>query len=329
MGLSHFAIANALPDAGVVAICDTSRYVLSMLRKHTGVQTYTDVGEMIREAGLDCLFVATPTSTHFECARTALEHDLHLFVEKPLTLSPAQSEQLASLAAQRKRINMVGFHNRFIATFREARRLVRGGALGEITAVNGSAFGPVVLKERGSTWRSRKAEGGGCLHDYACHVVDLLNFLLGKPQRVLSGQMRSIYSRDVEDAVSAVIDYGHAKAQVETNWSDDTVRKMTTTVSVKGDRGELLVDRQELRIDLLSGPHGAYPPGRTTRHITDLQEPVPFYLRGEEYSAQVYSFFDAIRSGTLEHENSFASACDTDRVLDSIARASDATRSAS
>ena len=38
MGLSHFAIANAMPDTAVVAVCDTSRYVLSVLKKYVGVR---------------------------------------------------------------------------------------------------------------------------------------------------------------------------------------------------------------------------------------------------------------------------------------------------
>ena len=50
MGLSHFAIANALPDTAVVAVCDTSRYVVSLLKKYAGVQTFTHYQEMIDEA---------------------------------------------------------------------------------------------------------------------------------------------------------------------------------------------------------------------------------------------------------------------------------------
>jgi predicted dehydrogenase len=82
MGLSHFAIANALPDAAVVAVCDTSRYVLSVLRKYAGIQTFTHHDEMIDEAHLDAVIVATPTSTHFTYARDA-GTDAHVFVEKP------------------------------------------------------------------------------------------------------------------------------------------------------------------------------------------------------------------------------------------------------
>jgi len=323
MGLSHFAVANALPGASVAAVCDTSRYVLSVLRKYAGVETYPSAEEMIEKANLDCVIVATPTSTHFSVAKQAIEKGLHLFVEKPLTLSSAQSRALSDLARQRKVVNQVGFHNRFIGTFMRARALIREGALGTVSNIHGSAFGQVVVKEQGSTWRSRKSEGGGCLHDYACHVVDLMNFLVGPPAKVSGARMQRIFSNDVEDAVSAVFDYGSAMSGIlETNWSDDTVRKMSTTVVVYGTRGKLVADRQELKVYLRSGcAFDGYEEGWNTSYITELQEPVPFYLRGEEYSAQLDAFFSAIRKGDLEHENSFASSCEADRILELIQQA--------
>ena len=141
MGLSHFSVVNAMRDAGVVAVCDTSRYVLSVLNKYVGVETFTSPEEMIERAGLDAVFIATPSSTHFDCARHALDRGLHLFVEKPLTLSPAQSKALSAMAIERKRVNQVGFHNRFIGTFQQAERLIKPGALGEVSNIHGSAFG--------------------------------------------------------------------------------------------------------------------------------------------------------------------------------------------
>jgi len=163
---------------------------------------------MFDSARLDCVLVATPTSTHFEAASDALERGLHVFVEKPLCLDPVQSKRLAELAKARNRASQVGYHNRFIGTFRELRRLVRAGALGEVYHISGSAFGQVVIRPKsGSTWRSKKSEGGGCLHDYASHVVDLMNFIVGPPERVLGAQLRRIYSKDVEDAVYATFRY--------------------------------------------------------------------------------------------------------------------------
>jgi scyllo-inositol 2-dehydrogenase (NADP+) len=326
MGVSHFAIANALPDTAVVAVCDTSSYVVSLLKKYGGVQTFAHFKDMIDEARPDAVIVATPTSTHFACAQYALRRDVHIFVEKPLTLSPAESHALSELAIERRRVNQVGFHNRFIGTFREAQRLLRSGVLGKLSNVHGSAFGQVVTKEQNRTWRGSESEGGGCLHDYASHVIDLLNFLLGPPIRVHGASLRTIFSQNVDDAVSAVLAYPFDVTGIlETNWSDDTYRKMTTTVTVHGTGGKLIVDRQELKV-YLREPRGFedYVEGWNVRYITGLQKPVAFYLRGEEYSAQLEAFIDAIRTSNMAHENSFASAYETDRVVDLILQANKA-----
>src|SRR5205814_6886830 len=120
-----------------------------------------------------------------------------------------QSRELSELATRRRRVNQVGFHYRFLGTFREAQRLLQAGALGTLTKIHGTAVGPVVIKEQNSTWRAKKIEGGGCLHDYACHVVDLMNFLVGPPSRVERARMQTIFSNDVEDAVSAVFAYAN------------------------------------------------------------------------------------------------------------------------
>jgi predicted dehydrogenase len=324
MGISHYAILGAHARATVAAVCDSTTYVTSALRKHLGVRTYKDHCKMIDGAELDAVLVATPTATHFEVARYALEHGLHVFVEKPLCLDPGQSRRLAELARAKGCANQVGYHNRFVATFREAARLVRAGALGDVYHVGGSAFGQVVVRTKtGLTWRSRRSEGGGCLHDYASHVVDLMNFVVGPPERVLSAQLRSVYSKDVEDAVYAQFRYPNgASGLLETNWSDETYRKMSTTLVVYGTSGKLVADRQELRVYLRAGAgFEGYPTGWTPRYITELQEPVAFYLRGEEYSAQLDHFLSAAERRSAEHENSFASASETDSTIDLIQRA--------
>ena len=153
-----------------------------------------------------------------------------------------------------------------------------------------------------------------------------MNFVVGPPERVLAATLRRIYSKDVEDAVYATFHYaGGASGQLETNWSDDSYRKMTTQIAVHGTRGKVIADRQECKVYLRTGAEfEGYPAEWTIRYITDLQAPVAFYLRGEEYSAQIDSFMDAVERATHDHENSFASACETDRVIDAIAKAAQA-----
>jgi scyllo-inositol 2-dehydrogenase (NADP+) len=324
MGISHYAILGAHPDVRVTAICDNAGYITSTLRRHTGVKTFKDYRRMIDTAGLDFVLIATPTRTHFEAAEYALSRGLHVFVEKPLCLDPNQSKRLAELALSRGRANQVGYHNRFIGTFQETARLVKSGAIGEVYHITGSAFGQVVIRPKtGATWRAKKSEGGGCLHDYASHVVDLMNFVMGPPEKIIGAHLKNIFSESVEDAVYATFKYpSGASGSLETNWSDETYRKMSTTITVYGKNGKIITDRQECRVFMKPGAGTEqYPDGWTIRYITDLQAPVSYYLRGEEYSAQLDAFVEACKRRDPEHENSFSSAYDTDRTIDMVMRA--------
>ena len=323
MHLHHLAARRDLFE--LVGLAEPSATVREALGARYGIAgLHPHYGGLLDQGELDALLVCSPAGTHAEVVLTALDAGIHVFVEKPLCLDPVDSMRLADLAKRRSRANQVGYHHRFIATFRETRRLVQAGAIGEVYHISGSAFGAVVVRPKsGRTWRARKSEGGGCLHDYASHVVDLMNFIVGPPERVLGAHLRRIYSKDVEDAVYATFRYpGGASGQLETNWSDNSYRKMSTTMAVYGTRGKIVADRQECKIYLRSGAEfEQYPAGWTIRYITDLQPPVAYYLRGEEYSAQIDAFIDAVERGTAEHENSFASACETDRVIDLISKA--------
>jgi predicted dehydrogenase len=320
MGVSHCAIVRAQPDVELAAVCEPSSFVTAAVEKYAGLTCYKDYKKMIDSAGLDCVFITTPTRFHFEMVQYALEAGLHVFVEKPFCLTPEDGRQLVDLAARKQVVNQVGYHNRFIGTFREMRRLVQTGAIGEVYHILGEAYGPVVLKEKGGTWRSDSSEGGGCLYDYATHVVNLIQFAVGSPGSVGGSVLRSIYSGGVDDAVYAALFFpGSASGQLSVNWSDETYRKMSTQLTILGKRGKIIADAQELKVYFREQPaESCYEKGWNMRWVTDLSLDVGFYLRGEEYSAQIEYFIDCIKNRNLDNINSFANAQATDYVADLI-----------
>jgi predicted dehydrogenase len=329
MGISHYAILNAHPEIDLAAVCDSAQYVLGVLSKYTGVRTYSDYRRMIDEAALDCVVVATPSKTHAEIVRYALDHDLDVFCEKPFVLDPRDGEQLVELARQRARVTQVGYHYRFVGAFREAKRLISAGAIGRIHHVRAEAYGPVVLRPKGSTWRGARAEGGGCLYDYASHAIDLVNFLVGRPTAVSGTSLGKVFSRDVEDEVYATLHFPDgASGQLAVNWSDPSYRRMTTRVSVWGSNGRITADRQECQIYLREQAEGVpdVGPGWTVRYTTELTEPVWFYLRGEEYSAQIDRFVQDVKLRRTDGVNSFTSALAADRVVEMLLRDAESPR---
>jgi len=318
MGLSHQALLNMHPGVELAAVCDSSGYVLGVLKKHTGMATYGDYEEMLAEADLDAVLIATPSRFHAEMVRSALERGLHVFCEKPLTLDPEDSERLAETASQRGLVTQVGYHNRFIATFAELKALLEAGAIGEVTHAFGEAYGPVVLKAKGKTWRSQSGEGGGCLYDYAAHVINLINWYMGEPTGVGGTALPRVFSRETDDGAFSTLYFPAGKTgQISVNWSDESQRKMTTRINVWGTAGRIYADRQECQVylrDTASIPAG-YEEGWNVRYTTELTDPVWFYLRGEEYSAQIDAFVRQVEAGREDGVNGFASAAVTDRAI--------------
>jgi scyllo-inositol 2-dehydrogenase (NADP+) len=321
MGLSHLSMIRPHPDVEVVAVCDSTRYLLDVLEKYTGVPSYHDYDEMLATASLDAIIIATPTHVHAPMVRKAIDRGLHVFCEKPFVLDPEDGESLVAAAAARGLVTQVGYHNRFVGSFREVKRLLDAGAIGDVVGGLAEAYGPVVLKPAGRTWRSKASMGGGCLYDYAAHPLDLVSWYLGAPQEV-RGQLVPVFSRKLDDIVTATLNYPKASVQLSVNWSDESERKMTTQVTLWGTGGRIFADRQEIRVYLREGSEATIPegynPGWNVRYTTELMAAPYFYVRGEEYSAQLDAFVQRIRTGATTGENDFSSALRTDRTIAKI-----------
>jgi predicted dehydrogenase len=320
MGISHAAIVNPHPDVDLVGVCDTSSIVLEAFKKFTGISVYDDYRNMIDTEKPEFVIVASPTKYHYEMVRYALEREVHTFCEKPFSLTLKEGEEMVRLAEMKGVVNQVGFHNHFIGTFRELKRILKSGIIGELVHFSGEAYGPVVVREKGETWRSDPREGGGCLFDYASHVINLIQEILGNPVKASGSQLKKIYSRKVEDAVYSVLTLESGLTGVlSVNWSDETYRKMSTSLMVMGKKGKIICDATELKIYLKeANPGENLEKGWTIKYITDLAIPVDFYLRGEEYSAQIDHFVKCVKAKKQTEINSFSQALRTDRAIELI-----------
>jgi scyllo-inositol 2-dehydrogenase (NADP+) len=331
MGLSHCAIINTHPNVELVAVCDSAEYLLDIFSKYSHLKTYTNYRKLLASEDLDAVFVATPSRHHAEMVRAALEAGLHVFCEKPFCLDTADGLALAELAEKKGLVNQVGYHYRFVGAFREMKRLLDCNILSTVHHIRAEAYGPVVLRPKGRTWRTNKVEGGGCLYDYASHAIDLMNYMVGRPRAVGGTIMNRLFSGDVEDEVYSNFFYANGMTgQIASNWSDESCRKMSTKISIWGTNGKIVADRQELQVyirDLSHAPAG-FNKGWNTRYTTDLTEPVWFYLRGEEYSAQIHHFIEVIMTGKKSTLSTFRSAIDADFVAQAMTRDSEGKASA-
>jgi len=320
MGISHFGILKAHPGVNLCAICDKSKMMSWGLSKYSGVKTYSKFEQMIKKENLDAVFIATPTKFHAEQVKISLENNLHVFVEKPFCLDAKDSQQVTEEAERRDLVTQVGYHNRFIGTFIRAKECIDKGYIGNVYHIRGEAYGPVITKKQKESWRTQKSEGGGCLYDYSAHVINLMEFFVGKSSKVENAILQKIYSTGTEDAVFVDFLYpGNLTGRLTVNWSDETYRKMVTSATIMGDAGKIVVNAQELRVYLNNDvDDDSLEKGWNVSYLTDHSIPVNFYLRGEEYSAQIDNFIQAIESRTTDNINSFKSVLNTDLTISEI-----------
>ena len=320
MGISHLSILGAHPDVQIDGVCDTSKVVLDVLGKYSSFPCFDDHKKMLERTKPDAVLVSVPTRFHYELVKELLQRSIHVFSEKPFCLNPDQSSELAQLAAQMQVVNQVGYHNKFVGTFQEVKNVVNGGFLGTIYHFSGEAYGPVVVRNKSGSWRSDPKEGGGCLMDYASHVIDLIIDVLGPIENSRGSILKSIFSENVDDAVYSLLTLSsNVTGILSVNWSDDTYRKMSTTLTVVGTNGKIISDANEMKVHFRSDniPKG-YSKGWNVKYVTDLTKNVDFYLRGEEYSAQLDYFIAACQGKHPNVINTFHSAWLTDKAISII-----------
>ena len=320
MGLSHCAIIGGLSNVHLQAVCDPSSLVIKAFKKYTKVDCYKNYKDLIDSADIDCVIIAIPTKMHAEVVEYSLNKGLHVFCEKPFVLDLEDGVKLTDLAESKGLISQVGFHNRYVGTFNKMKVLLSDSVIGDVYHFHAKSNGPVIVKEKAGNWRAKASEGGGCLFDYASHVVNLVEYLIANIERVDGVMLKKIFYKDVEDAVYSNLYLENGiSGNLTVNWSDETYRKMSTEVMVLGKSGKIICDAQELKIFLKepSSKHNLIN-GCNTLYITDTTDQVSFYLRGEEYTSQLDDFINSINNKNLDGRNSFRKSLSADFAIKKI-----------
>src|SRR5258706_10592217 len=121
LGRFHAQKYASLPDCTLIAVVDTLQEAGAALAAELGTRHLRDYREALGR--VDAVSVVTPTPSHFEVARAFLESGAHVLVEKPITETVLQAQQLIGAARQARRVLQVGHPERFHPT------TVSGGAL--------------------------------------------------------------------------------------------------------------------------------------------------------------------------------------------------------
>ena len=130
LGAFHARVLRGLPGVDELRINDADAGRAAALAKTLGAKHATSIDAAL--AGADAAVIVTPTGTHAELIRRALDEGLAVFCEKPIALDLESTKRVVDHVEKAKGRVQIGFQRRFDAGFQEARRRVRGGELGTV-----------------------------------------------------------------------------------------------------------------------------------------------------------------------------------------------------
>lgn len=320
MGLTHYSILNTHPDVQFVAVCDTSKFMLKNLKRYTSLKLFNDYQRMLDEVEMDFVIVATPTISHGEIVKAAIQKGLHMFVEKPFSLTAREGSELVEMVEGTELVNQVGYFLRFNDVLLVVKQLIDENLIGDVIHYKNEMYGCTVLKSSKSSWRSKKEMGGGCMLDFASHCIDLVSFLFGAVEAASGSVLKCIYSADVEDAVYTMLEHKNGPCgNIMVNWSDSSYRRPFNRIEIFGTKGKIVADRQEYQLYLRQADNsGRFETGWNVHYLPELEKSVRFSIRGSDFTNQLDHFILCIKDKNVRTVCTFADALQTDFVIEKI-----------
>lgn len=282
MGVAHAAVLSMIPDCEVVGLADHHPALGKSLRgMGHRAPFFRQAGKMIQKTKPDAVFVCTQSDSHGSIARMALEAGCAVFIEKPLTHTLADAEELAKCAASQPRPVACGYTLAYVPIFAAARHAIVVGALGAIRQARSSMYLSQTFGPRKGWMYDARRSGGGVLMNVSSHLLFLLQWCLGRPVEVRA-KANKIFSQ-VEDELHAMMRLENGtEIGFDSSWSVPGYPYSAVVIEVEGSNGRMLVSNDALELEL-SSEGGGYSRGSTLIREADLPQPARFHVNSEGY----------------------------------------------
>lgn len=258
-----------LPEAELVAVCDSRREALNALRRRLpGVHRTTKFDELLQEPSIEAIVIATPVSSHYELAMRALEAGKHVVVEKPLAASAAEAEELVDLAKRRELVLMPGHTFLYSPAVNLIRSLIQRGELGDIYFVSMSRVNLGLHQSDVSV-----------VWDLGPHDFSILAYWLDESPVSVAASARACVMPGTADVAFVNLEFpSQTIAHVELSWLSPSKLRRTTIV---GSEKMVVYD------DVSNEPVRVFDSGATLRDPESFGEFTLTYRTGDIVSPRV------------------------------------------
>ncbi len=196
-------------QCSVLAVCDSRRERADRVGREFGVPNVTQHPEaLLAVPGVDLVVVATPSFTHFDLARAALDAGKHVLVMKPLTTSTAHAQELVALAESKGLLLAVDHTFVFTGAVRHMKQLIDAGTIGELYYFDSVRINlGLIQTDINVVW------------DLAPHDVSIMDYLIDLEPTAVSAQAASHGASPTENIAYLTVRFGESLlGHVHVNW---------------------------------------------------------------------------------------------------------------
>ncbi|GFN33360.1 oxidoreductase [Paenibacillus curdlanolyticus] len=218
------------PKPVMQAICGRDPQGVEQARSQFGwLSAETDWRKLVARDDIDLIDINAPSDAHKEIAIAAAAAGKHLFCEKPLALTLADSREMLAAAEKAGVTHMVGFNYRFAPAVQLAKKLIEEGRLGKIYHFRAWFLQDWIIDPSFPlVWRLQKEIAGSGSHgDLGAHLIDMARFLVGEFSEVVGMSETFIKQRPLPTAMTGLSAKGAADAPLGDVTVDDAMLFMT------------------------------------------------------------------------------------------------------
>jgi scyllo-inositol 2-dehydrogenase (NADP+) len=200
----HAPLISSVEGLELAAVVE--RHTDQAKQRYPHVTTYRTLEELLADASIQLVVVATPSGTHFEVAKQVLAAGRNVVVDKPVSVSSGEIGQLIDLVHACGTL-LIPFHNRrWDGDFLTLQKLLHEHQLGRVVHIE-SRFDRWNPGSTRRPWKDDPSQGGGVLLDLGTHLVDQALVMCGKPLAVGAEVLRERDGEGSDDAFTVRLRY--------------------------------------------------------------------------------------------------------------------------
>ena len=226
------------------------------LQRYPDAEVVATEQDILSDASIDLVVVATANPTHYSLAKAALLAGKHVLVDKPFTITSEEADELIALAAAKQKILTVYQNRRWDSDFKTIKKVLNARLLGNLVEYE-AHFDRFRSTIKPDTWKEESLPGAGILYDLGSHLIDQTLLLFGEPLEVYADIRTQRQGSQVPDYFEVVLYYENLKAILKAGM---LVREVGPHFILHGDRGSFTkygMDVQEADLKAGSFPTAA------------------------------------------------------------------------